>query len=149
MTALLDRAVARARQLPAAEQDAIARLMLAHAGEPEATPDGVDTQTRRAVQAFLRHLDGRYPIREAILFGSRARQTHTAESDADLALVLDGKRGDRMKVTLDMAEIAVDVLLETDVLVNALPLWEDDLRNPDAFSNPSLLAAIQREGIRL
>ncbi|MGV7033438.1 nucleotidyltransferase domain-containing protein [Methylobacterium symbioticum] len=149
MTALLDRAMARARRRPAAKQDEIARLVLAHAGEAETAPDGVDAQTRRAVQAFLRHLDGRYPIREAILFGNRARQTHTAESDADLALVLDGERGDRMTVTLDMAEVAVDVLMETEVLIQPLPFWTGEFAHPDRFSNPALIEAIRRDGLRI
>ncbi|GJD56841.1 nucleotidyltransferase domain-containing protein [Methylobacterium dankookense] len=149
MTALLDRAMARARRLPAAKQDEIARLVLAHAGEPETAPGSVDEQTRRAVQAFLRHLDGRYPVREAILFGSRARQTHTAESDADLALVLDGDRGDRMKVTLDMADVAFDVLMETEVLIQPLPFWAGEFEHPDTFSNPALIEAIRRDGVRM
>ena len=151
MTELLERAVALARGLPTAQQDEIARLVFAHAGEAgaDAAAGRIDARTRRAVEAFLRHLDGRYPVREAILFGSRARQTHTPESDADLALVLEGERGDRMKVTLELADLAVDVLLETDILVNALPLWEDDLRSPQAFGNPGLLAAVKREGVRL
>ncbi len=101
------------------------------------------------MQAFLRHLDGRYPIREAILFGSRARQTHTAESDADLALVLDGERGDRMKVTLDRAEVAVDVLMETEVLIQPLPFWAGEFAHPDRFSNPALIEAIRRDGLRI
>ncbi len=149
MTTLLDRALARARQLPPAQQDEIARMVLAHPDLPADVPGQMDPQTRRAVEAFLHRLDGRYPIREAILFGSRARQTHTHESDADLALVLEGERGDRMKVTLDMADVAVDVLLETDVLVNVLPLWDEDLRSPETFNNPALLAAVKREGVRL
>jgi len=30
-----------------------------------------------------------------------------------------------------------------------LPLWEDELRRPDTFSNPALIHNIQREGLRL
>lgn len=149
VTALLDRAMARARRLPAAQQDEIARLVLAHASEAEAALGAVDAQTRRAVQPFLRHLDGRYPVREAILFGSRARQTHTDESDADLALVLDGDRGDRMKLTLDMADVAFDVLMETEVLIQPLPLWASEIEQPDTFSNPALIEAIRRDGLRI
>jgi hypothetical protein len=31
----------------------------------------------------------------------------------------------------------------------ALPLWESDLKRPEQFSNPALIANIQREGLRL
>lgn len=149
MTTLLDRAVARARQLPAAQQDEIARMMLAHSGLTAETSGRVDPQTRRAVDAFLRHLDGRYPIREVILFGSRARQTHTHESDADLALVLDWEKGDRMKVGLHMADVAFDVLMETEVLIQPLPLWATEYESPETFNNPALIEAIRRDGLRM
>ncbi|MFZ9366239.1 MAG: nucleotidyltransferase [Burkholderiaceae bacterium] len=48
-----------------------------------------------------------------------------------------------------MAGIAFDVLLDTGVLVQALPLSDDELRDPDQFGNPALIHNIQREGIRL
>ena len=103
----------------------------------------------RAVHAFLRRLEGRYPIAEGILFGSRARRTHHAGSDADLAVVLNGAHGNRTAVALDMAGIAFEVLLDTGVLVEALPLWADELGSPESFGNPALIHNIQREGLRL
>jgi predicted nucleotidyltransferase len=109
----------------------------------------LDSETARAVQSFLRHLAERYPVREAILFGSRARDTHRPDSDADIAIVLDGAHGDRTAAALDMAGIAFNVMLETGVMVEALPLWADDLEHPGTFHNPRLLEHIRREGVRL
>jgi uncharacterized protein len=109
----------------------------------------IDSATARATQAFLRHLAQRYSIREAILFGGRARRNHRPDSDADIAVVLDGAHGDRTAAALDMAGIAFNVMLETGVMVEALPLWTDDLEYPDTFHNPRLLDRIRREGIRL
>jgi hypothetical protein len=48
-----------------------------------------------------------------------------------------------------MAGIAFDVLLDTGVLIQALPLWRDELEPPEQFSNPALIENIQREGVRL
>jgi hypothetical protein len=48
-----------------------------------------------------------------------------------------------------MAGIAFDVMMETGVLVEALPLWADELKRPEAFSNPGLIENIRREGLRL
>ncbi|WP_370645097.1 nucleotidyltransferase [Mycetohabitans sp. B6] len=45
--------------------------------------------------------------------------------------------------------MAFDVLLETGVLVEALPLWEDEMEHPELFSNPALIRNIHREGIAL
>lgn len=88
-------------------------------------------------------------MREAILFGSRARRTHRPDSDADIAVVLAGMHGDRTAAALDMAGIAFNVMMETGVMVEALPLWADDFERPDAFHNPRLLEHIRREGVRL
>jgi len=38
---------------------------------------------------------------------------------------------------------------ETGVLVDPLPLWEDELTRPQLFSNPALIEAIKRDGLRL
>ncbi|MGA4553177.1 nucleotidyltransferase domain-containing protein [Methylorubrum aminovorans] len=109
-------------------------------------PDGV---TERGVRAFLERIGGHYPVREVFLFGSRARGTHQADSDADLAIVLEGDPIERSRVSGEMAEIAFDILMETGLLVQALPLWESEWRDNERFPNPSLIASIRRDGVRL
>ena len=47
-----------------------------------------------------------------------------------------------------MAGVAVDVLLDTGILVQALPLWHNELAHPEQFSNPALIDTIRREGIQ-
>jgi predicted nucleotidyltransferase len=120
---------------------------------PMAIIPAIDADTVSATRAFLRRVEGRYPVREAILYRSRARRTHRADSDADVAVILKGPRngspGDRKAAALDMAGIAFDVLLETGVLVEALPLWEDEYEQPERFSNPALIQNIRRDGLRL
>lgn len=113
------------------------------------TPPLSDVDTERAVRAFMLRLAGRYPVQHGILYGSRARSTHRADSDADLAVVLKGERGDRSAATRDMAAIAFDVLMETGVLVEALPLWEGELKQPHLFRNPALIQNIERDGLRV
>jgi hypothetical protein len=48
-----------------------------------------------------------------------------------------------------MAGIAFDVMLETGVLVDAIPFWEEEWEHPELFSNPALIENIRREGVRL
>jgi len=109
----------------------------------------IDSETDRAARAFMRRLEGRYPVREAILYGSRARQTHRPDSDVDMAIVLDGEHGNRTAVAMDMAGIAFHVMMETGVMVEALPLWGDELQHPETFPHSHLIQNIQRDGVRL
>jgi predicted nucleotidyltransferase len=109
----------------------------------------LDADTEHAARIFLSRLGGRYAVVEGILFGSRARGDHAPDSDADLAVVLSGARGDRVEASLEMAGLAFDVLMETGVLVQGIPLWDEELRRPEGSSNPRLIANILRDGVRL
>ena len=109
----------------------------------------LDPDTEHAVRVFLQRIADRYDLADAILFGSRARSNHRPDSDADIAVILHGPPGERVNTSIDMAGIAFDVLLETEVLVEALPLWEDEWEHPERFNNPILIENIRREGVRL
>jgi uncharacterized protein len=109
----------------------------------------IDASTLDAARIFLSRIAERYSLHEAILFGSRARGTHGAESDADIAVVLDGREAERSAAALDMAGIAFDVFLETGILVEALPIWREEIEHRSRFSNPTLIENIRRDGVRL
>lgn len=109
----------------------------------------IDEQTRAAVGAFLRLASGRYEIAGAILFGSRARGDQREDSDADLMILLRGAHQGFLSTKLDMADLAFDVLLETEINISPLPVWLDQWENPETYSNPALLQSIAREGIPL
>jgi DNA invertase Pin-like site-specific DNA recombinase/predicted nucleotidyltransferase len=130
-------------------QSTISRLADKTPTLPVPGPSVMDAETERAARTFMQRVEGKYPVIEGILFGSRARGTHTAESDADIAVVLKGTKDNRYAVGGDMAGIAFDVMLETGVLVEALPLWADELKRPETFGNPALIRNIQRDGVRL
>jgi uncharacterized protein len=102
-----------------------------------------------AAREFVRRVSLVYSVKAAILFGSRARGTHRADSDVDLAVVLRGPRGKLIDTSLEMADIAFDVLLETNIYIQPLPIWEDEWDRPETHSNPRLLENIQREGLPL
>ena len=118
-------------------------------GQAQAVRPALDAGTQRAVHLFLQRLEGRFPVIDALVYGSRARGDHKPDSDADLAVILAGERGDRYKVAGDMAGVEFDVMLETGILIQALPLWEDEFSHPERFNNPALIDNIKREGLRL
>jgi hypothetical protein len=91
-------------------------------------------------------ISGRYSVDRAILFGSRARRTHTADSDSDIAVVLKGEHGKRSTTAIDMAGIAFDVMLETGILVEALSLSGGEMEHPEQLSNPALIRTTASKG---
>lgn len=109
----------------------------------------IDPRTRNSVSQFLAQISGQYPVAGAWLYGSRARGDANAESDADLAVILDGPRGRTSAVAVEMAAAEFDVMIETGILVSAFPIWIDDWNNPALHANPYLIANIKREGIAL
>jgi predicted nucleotidyltransferase/predicted transcriptional regulator len=100
----------------------------------------------RAAREFVRRVSARYDVKAVLLFGSRARGTHRAESDVDLAVVLRASRGKLMDVSLDMSDIAFELLLETNVYIAPLPVRDEEWEHPETHPNPRLLENIRCEG---
>jgi predicted nucleotidyltransferase len=111
---------------------------------PPADPVAIST-----AREFLRRVAARFSVGAAFVFGSRARGTHRADSDVDIALVLRGPRGKLMETSLELADIAYDVLLDTNLYIQPMPVWEVEWAHPETHSNPRLIENIKREGIRL
>jgi predicted nucleotidyltransferase len=109
----------------------------------------LDPDTERAVRAFLEKAAGHYDVTGAIVFGSRTRGRFRPDSDTDVAVLLRGRAGNFIATMLALADLAYDVLLETGIYIEPLPIWDEEWANPDAYSNPRLLRNIEREGIRL
>lgn len=102
-----------------------------------------------ATRAFAERVARTYPTQQALLFGSRARGTAHDESDADVAIILKGKSGQFIKTKMAMNDIAYDILLDTGIRIQPLPVWEEEWAHPENYSNPYLLYNIAREGITL
>lgn len=109
----------------------------------------IDDDTRRSIDLCLDHIRKNHSVAAAYLFGSRARGSHMAGSDADLAVVLNGPKGKMSQVATEIAATEFDVMLETGILVSTLPIWLEDWQIPSSHNNPSLIANIKRDGIPL
>jgi predicted nucleotidyltransferase len=102
-----------------------------------------------AARDFVARASTRRPVKAAILFGSRARGTHRSDSDVDIAVLLRGPRGKVIDTSLDLADIAFDVLLDTGIYIQPIPIWESEWEHPETHPNPRLLENIRREGLPL
>lgn len=109
----------------------------------------IDPATEAAVKRFIALISGRYDLAGTIVYGSRARGTHQDDSDADVAVLLRGAHQKLLATTLDMADAAFDVLMDTGINIAPLPLWLDEWEHPDRHANPALLENIAREGVML
>jgi len=112
--------------------------------EQEVMGDILDIE--QAVVRFGRQVAKHYEVTQLILIGSRARGDYHAESDADVAVIIKGSAGDFVETKLELAGMAYDNLLETGVLIQALPVWESEWSRPDHYDSPELLRNIAREG---
>jgi antitoxin ChpS len=113
------------------------------------TPVHIDSVTESALRHFIDRMAGEFDLAGVFLFGSRARGQYRPNSDADVAVLLHGRSGPRVDVALRMADIAFDVLLDTGIVIEAIPFWQDEWAHPEHFSNPALIDNIRREGTRL
>lgn len=109
----------------------------------------VDPDTAQAVRLFAQRMSAKYNVIDIVLFGSRARGNYRQDSDADVAVLLRGGHERLLPTKLAMADEAFDILLETGIRIQPLPIWEDQWSNPEQFSNPHLLKNIAREGLHL
>ena len=109
----------------------------------------MDTKTEQIARLYLERVNNQFHTSGPILFGSQARSDANTQSDADLAILLKGKPGRRLEVALTMADMAFDVMLQTGLMIDALPFWDEDCINHETFIYPSLLENIRRDGIWL
>lgn len=109
----------------------------------------IEPATEKAARAFLERVARQYDVAGAILFGSRARGDYRSDSDADIAVLLEGEAGEFFATQRALSDMAYDVLLATDIRIQALPIWQAEWDHPDRYSNPYLLRNIRREGIPL
>ena len=109
----------------------------------------VNANTLTATRAFAERVAQAYPTQKAILFGSRTRGTEHDESDADVAIILKGAVGPFIKSKMTMNDIAYDILLDTSIRIQPLPIWEAEWAHPENYSNPYLLKNIARNGVTL
>ena len=104
---------------------------------------------QEAAALFVKKASAHFAIKRVLMFGSRVTGKHHDESDIDLAVLMAEPSGDFFSHKLEMDDIAYDILLETGLRIQPLPIWQNEWQHPELYSNPYLIKNIQREGIAL
>ena len=107
----------------------------------------LDPATEQVARTFLAEVKRQYDVAGAYVFGSRAR----GEAPPPRAIrtwqscCMDCPAG-RMHEAMIMADIAYDLMLETGIRVEPLPLWESEWEHPETFNNPDSLRTFVVKG---
>jgi predicted nucleotidyltransferase len=111
----------------------------------------VDAATREALSRLQVCLRARYGdrLKGLILFGSRARGDHRPDSDADLAVVLEGPIEHPLATKSEIIDDAYDIFLDTGIDIQPWSIDAASLHRPASHRNPRLIRAILRDGIEL
>ncbi len=109
-------------------------------------------ETVHAVNTFMAYLakENLPGITRVLLYGSRARGDFGPESDINLAVIFEGPvlRDDRrFDLQEHLSEMSSDVMFDTEMVVSAFAIWEEELRESDKQGNPALFHNINRDGI--
>jgi predicted nucleotidyltransferase len=105
--------------------------------------------TQHAAELFLALVGKDYDVLGGIVYGSQARGQERPDSDTDMAVLLRGPHATLYDTTMRLSDSSFDVMLDTGVCIQAIPIWEDWWHDPQTFNNPDLIKNIKREGIRV
>ena len=104
----------------------------------------MDPRTRKIAEELKRRIELKYRLRQFRLFGSAARGDARRESDIDVWVCLTELNRD---IEEDLFDIAYDVELEYDCLIDLIAVSEQDL-NGDIGRAP-IQKSILSEGVAL
>ena len=93
---------------------------------------------------------GGWPAAKAfILYGSRARGDYNDDSDADLAIIVEGKPENSWDDLVAMSSVALKVLDRTGVWIEPILIGEAEFGDPETASNPAFLREIKKDGLKI
>lgn len=107
---------------------------------------GPDPKAIEACRQFA-EMDGWPAAKAFILFGSRARGDYTDDSDADLAIIVEGKPENSWYDLVAMSSVALKVLDRPGVWIEPILIGESEFNDPEKASNPAFLREIKKDGV--
>lgn len=119
---------------------------------PVNTSNRLDPDTSRAVNSFMTHLaEAKLPdVSRVLLYGSRSRGEYQADSDVDIAVVLVGNNPGtdaRHDLQMLLSEVRSRAMIQTNMPVSAIVIWDAELREPEKQRNPDFYRNVRVDGI--
>ncbi len=102
---------------------------------------------RERLRAMLPELAEKYGVAELGLFGSRVRGDHRPDSDADLAVILDGPIERPFTIKSEIIDDAYDIFLDTGIYIQPWPFEAQSVEHPENDRHSHILRAVLREGV--
>jgi len=109
-------------------------------------PDPLALDVVRELKARLRRRFGDRLV-AVYLFGSRARGDHRPDSDADVAVFLQGDLPDPFDAEKAIVEDGFDLFLERGLYIQPWAFEERVLSNPERARLPRLQRSVLAEGV--
>lgn len=108
-----------------------------------------DPKAVEACRQFAVEISGQRDAKSFILFGSRARGDHNEESDADLAIIVEGKPANSWDEIYAMGSAVWKVFDQTAILISPILIGEAEFDDPEKASNPAFLREIKKDGVKI
>ena len=106
------------------------------------------TIAMEAFVAALQEVEIPSPVSRVLIYGSCARGDSHTESDVDVAVVLEGGRGDlKRNLSQEVRRGTKDAIRSHGFLVSPVVLWEEDLTEARESGTPGFLDNILREAV--
>ena len=105
----------------------------------------------RAIEAcrLFAEMAGWPGAKSFIMYGSRARGDYNEDSDADLAIIVEGKPENSWDELLAMNRVVWKVFDQTGIQIEPILIGEAALEKPEEGTNPTFLREIKKDGVKI
>ena len=101
-----------------------------------------------AAHGFARRVALAWPLQHALLFGSQTRGKAGTHSDTDVTILLNGEPGDFVTTKLALDDVAYDVLPDSGIRIQPLPIWAPEWARRENDSKLRLLKTLPARASR-